>query len=240
MQQSEQKNEYETRVVCFIDILGWKNAIYRTEEDIEFFQLLSKISLELSNFSLDELFGYPLQSGQKNFLSRTTHFSDSLIVSTPTNQRSEYLIPQLCALQCYFLSEGFLVRGGITCGLLYHKDSTVFGPALIKAYEIESKLSILPRIVIDPSATEVIKNIYDLSTDLIGIDRDGQIFLNYFHLFWSSIGNDNMSKCRKRILEGLDRTQNRPNDFLKWQWTAELFNQMHKIHRTSQIIAFPV
>ena len=46
-----------------------------------------------------------------------------------------------------FLQEGILIRGAITRGELFHYGDTIFGPALVEAYELESKIAIYPRII---------------------------------------------------------------------------------------------
>jgi hypothetical protein len=46
---------------------------------------------------------------------------------------------------------GFLVRGGVTIGDLIHDSECVFGPGLNRAYELESTVANLPRVVIDSS-----------------------------------------------------------------------------------------
>jgi hypothetical protein len=45
---------------------------------------------------------------------------------------------------------GLLIRGAITIGDIVHDDSIVFGPALNRAYELESQQAIYPRIILDP------------------------------------------------------------------------------------------
>jgi hypothetical protein len=76
-----------------------------------------------------------------------------------------------CALQ------GFLLRGGITIGDIVHDDEVVFGPGLNRAYELESQVARMPRIILDP---DLISEFGDL-TD-IAIEEDGFCFLNPFTL----------------------------------------------------------
>lgn len=47
------------------------------------------------------------------------------------------------------LNEGYLVRGGVTYGSAYFDELSFFGPAVERAYLIESKMAITPRILID-------------------------------------------------------------------------------------------
>jgi hypothetical protein len=39
------------------------------------------------------------------------------------------------------LYNGFLLRGAVVCDKVYHTENKVFGPALVKAYEMEKTLA---------------------------------------------------------------------------------------------------
>ncbi len=61
------------------------------------------------------------------------------------------------------------MRGGISVGHLYHDPKYLFGPAFIKAYDLESKIAKTPRIINEISywLSKTNKNIlvtYDIST----------------------------------------------------------------------------
>ena len=63
-------------------------------------------------------------------------FSDNFVYSIPADFGGRILnfIPKMVRT---LLQKGFLIRGGITVGKLYHKENVVFGPALIEAVKIE-------------------------------------------------------------------------------------------------------
>jgi hypothetical protein len=50
------------------------------------------------------------------------------------------------------LLQGFVLRGGIATGNLFHRDHILFGPALIRAYEIEQGEAKFARVLVDPPA----------------------------------------------------------------------------------------
>jgi hypothetical protein len=76
-----------------------------------------------------------------------------------------------------------LFRGGIDVGNLYHGSKTVFGPALIKTYEIESKMAIYPRICLSKCLGEYIENMpfSDVKREIIYAitNIDGQYFIDH-------------------------------------------------------------
>lgn len=79
---------------------------------------------------------------------RVTVFSDSIIISYPINCMYDLLLETL-SISGAILSDGYLVRGGITYGKLYHDERIVFGPAMNRAYDLESKVADVPRIILD-------------------------------------------------------------------------------------------
>lgn len=89
-----------------------------------------------------------------------THFSDSFVISTPaSNKGSTYFHFSLVrALVRAFLRKGITVRGGMTVGKAIHESPGVlFGPAMNRAYELESGscFALWPRILMDSNAHSV-------------------------------------------------------------------------------------
>jgi hypothetical protein len=119
---------------------------------------------------------------------RPTHFfrlSDSAVFVVPVRAETER--EPLVALntayiwarevQTTVLEKGLLLRGGLTRGRIYCDESrnTVFGPALNKAYSLESTRAVVPRIVVD---RDVIPENWGPLRDLIHFG-DGLSFINY-------------------------------------------------------------
>jgi len=49
---------------------------------------------------------------------------------------------------------GVLLRGGVSKGYLFHDDDTVFGPALVEAYNFEQSVAVFPRIMLSRQVYE--------------------------------------------------------------------------------------
>lgn len=84
---------------------------------------------------------------------------------------------------------GELVRGGLCVGNVFADEYFVDGPALIEAYELESEVAVVPRVVLSPIAAGVA--LEDRSTmtwwadgwqDFVLFDSDGRLFVNYLVL----------------------------------------------------------
>ncbi len=78
---------------------------------------------------------------------------------------------------------GFLTRGAIVVGELYHRDNVILGPALLEAHKIESKEAFYPRIIV---SQEVLEELGELDEDrepdgLVINDGCGRYVLNPFY-----------------------------------------------------------
>ena len=61
------------------------------------------------------------------------------------------------------LDEGILLRGGITVGDVALSYGQLFGPAVIRGYELENQVARFPRIVV---GTEVLQGVEEESAAL--------------------------------------------------------------------------
>jgi hypothetical protein len=83
--------------------------------------------------------------------TRITTFSDNAVISEPVEGPNFHLLLfRLGYMQVIASWSGLLIRGAVTIGDIVHDDSIVFGPALNRAYELESQQAIYPRIILDP------------------------------------------------------------------------------------------
>jgi hypothetical protein len=183
---------YEERILAFIDILGFSDSIYKTiNNDIEVKEETIRISKFLDAFTHQS----KTKGTIKNMVKKSriaNHFSDTIVISyLRTDDHAIHdILHDIRLLYLFAIPFGFLIRGGIVCGKIYHKQNKIFGPALIKAYEIEKSVALYPRIVLD----EMTVNIYEIYIKkynekekvdsikrFVCKDFDGQYYLNYFN-----------------------------------------------------------
>ena len=75
--------------------------------------------------------------------------SDAVAISTlATGGGLVRLFQVIEALAVDLLKEGYFIRGALTKGTLYHDDTTAFGEALIRTYELENTVARYPRVMI--------------------------------------------------------------------------------------------
>ena len=135
------------RIVAFLDILGFRDLITRMyEKQPKLFGLIRDVfsftenEIRLAN----EAFYYKLKQLE------ISSFSDSIVISAPPDERFLVFL-YVGSIANYYLKSGVALRGGIAVGSTYHKGNIVFGRGFISAYDLESKVAVYPRIVIDDS-----------------------------------------------------------------------------------------
>ncbi|MBU6339118.1 MAG: hypothetical protein KGQ36_04000 [Rickettsiales bacterium] len=229
--------EYETRLVAFLDILGWRSAI---EESSSNTILAQNLGIALTIFP-----GMKQQNeftkGWFEYDPQISHFSDSIVISVKFDRNGiDYLLRSLGWVVDFFLEKGLLVRGGISCGLLTHKENMVYGPALIKAYDLErNKDNWAPRIVLDEELVSLIgKNIpmVDLNNNLLGYIKDWRIDAEDGKTFFDflphpslkgeffSVYERTLTITKNMIQENIEKFKNKKNILRKYQWLAQYLN----------------
>ncbi len=144
-------------VTAFVDLLGFKDALSDSARLDKVLDITQTIQANVSDFKTSPNGDMPDTGSFKPAFSA---FSDHFLVSMPCTENALFkdinhvaIFPSVlaifiariasAALQC-----DLLIRGGLAKGGLFHDKGIAFGPALVRAYEIESKESFYPRVVI--------------------------------------------------------------------------------------------
>lgn len=178
---------YDYRVCCSIDILGFKQHIKNLVDSNDLPNFKSINNLHNSLTKMKEL-GEDAKSVNLGF--EFSQFSDCIVISFDFESGSNliFILLSILHVQMELLQNGFLIRGGISIGRLHHSNEYVFGDAMVRAYELESKFAKYPRIILDKEVIEICKEFGDHQAEqeekylkeLIFVDYDGQNYLNYF------------------------------------------------------------
>ncbi|MGP4105985.1 hypothetical protein [Virgibacillus sp. L01] len=153
-------------------------------------------------------------------------------------------------LQLEMMGQGIQMRGGITSGELCHVDNIVYGPAMVEAYELESKHAIYPRVVVDKKTIEVAvlegdhlpNEELEYVLGLIEHDADGRYFVDFMSQ-WQEIdyGYDYftaLSTTKSVIQTALDDYAQDPKVLSKYIWLKDYYNNtLNKL--ASQLLAAP-
>ena len=160
--EKKSTTKYEERIVAFVDILGFSSMISKSESSIEEYEKIKH--------ALDTI--QRVKKRVDNISAKVSTFSDSIVISYPINGRDPlfYILIDLIHLQLDLLQQGVLVRGGIAKGKVRHVQEMVFGPAMVAAYELESKYAVYPRIIVEKEVVDWEKDNY--RKQLYGFDSD--------------------------------------------------------------------
>lgn len=235
-------NNYEDRIVLFLDILGFKKIINETlskeEEIFDKTQFIIETINEMVEIS---------ELAPKETSKNVTQFSDSIVISFKQNDIKEIpkLFYNLQRLIANLLSREILCRGAVSYGKLYHKDNLIFGPALVDAYETESQAALYPRVILDKSVIEVMKYHYTFENDnffrkirfdaeigsYLKTDTDDKFYIDYFTGSMIFLKDEALFRVyknlRKLIINGL-RYKN-PNINIKYGWMKNKYNKLPEL-----------
>jgi hypothetical protein len=236
--------EYQERVLAFVDVLGFAQLVERSKADQNIRAKVAKL------IEINRLFERFVSS----FLdfAEATFFSDSFVLSMqPPDVRALFVIREIGYLCRYLLWQGFLCRGAITTGYLYHRGRFIVGPALVSAYRLEQSVAVYPRLILDSETLLHWQNEFREGSphshfeSMVKRDRDGQYFLDIFSSEWTTTlpwtefvsSYDQMPTDPKTFLEetakfitdGLETNSDDQKNRMKYEWLAT----QHKEHMTS-------
>jgi hypothetical protein len=144
---------YEQTVAIFIDILGSKE-ITGFEEKHKIHKIFHESILESQKRQETKDKDHVIYTRKLFSFSDCAFFFYRYKPEVQNNRKDINKLLQVALfnsahITLELLNEGYILRGGITCGDVYFDDMSFFGPAVDRAYEIESKEAITPRILID-------------------------------------------------------------------------------------------
>ena len=199
---------YQDRFIAFVDILGFRDLLTDMDRSPEIFGTVRRSLYSVAGEELRVRWGdeendefkltYEMldseheASPSEKTGTQMTAFSDCYLISE-LPARLPYLIARVHRLAFQFLLNGIVTRGGIVQGPIHHRLRVAFGPGMVAAYELEQRVAMYPRIVVDPAvASQYLpweeafrRNFSSRFADrpvesLLTRDVDGSWFLNPF------------------------------------------------------------
>lgn len=237
---------YQPYLLAYVDVLGFRDRINTTLKNPYEIQQTYALLHSMKDYSAAQRF-YSDAVEPPRSMSHFQAFSDLIIRATELNDKSliadalNFESMVLAHAQCReIFSSGILLRGAICVGDLFIGDHATFGPALIDAYDIESRVAVFPRIVIDNellrTARETATLALPIRDDYITRGEDGVYFVDY--LFgqcldtWSFPAEDaldmiGMLESHQDFVQELLRTWTKRAEYRKRQkaiWLANYHN----------------
>lgn len=237
--------EYKEKIVVFLDILGFKNAVDKSIADPTYVDKIYKIVHRIFDGKKQNDNG-PLE--MKSHDLQISTFSDSLVISYPTTKSDAlpFVIMHIIWTMFDLLYSGFVARGGISVGQLYHDGDVIFGPAMNEAYYLESNCAIYPRIIISKATIDhclAISKKIDQANDIeswlhkiLSIDKDGFYFVDFLsqsdEFDYDDIYMEWLWKVKEVIENGLKGSKKSEKLFAKYVWLADYYNTTLKQFNT--------
>jgi len=150
--QAENKQllgEYKDRYVAFLDLLGFKEQVLKAEADPEERTKLHDV-LRLVRDTI---------GGNPHLGLRLNYFSDCMVVSADRTAPGLWeMFQSIFTMTFNLLQYDVLVRGGLTAGGAYHASDFLYGTAVNRAYEFESRSAQDPLTLVSSEVVEDAKN----------------------------------------------------------------------------------
>lgn len=239
------KETYWKGIVTFLDVLGFRDLVATADAGT----VDKKLNAVERFTGFQDAFDEELE---KEFGPRVFQFSDSILrvrrVDTEKNIKypSGHLFHEILDLvyaQADLIREGVLIRGGVSYGDVLVSEARVFGPAVISAYETESKYALYPRIVIAPEVLIELKknpllgshNTLEYECEevrkLLCRGDDGLWFIDYVRAIESELDEPDMYPIFLRthkdlIIEGARRFKSMTAAMGKFIWLAMYHNSV--------------
>ena len=228
IKQELTKIHTSTHYIAYFDILGAKEFINSKDSEL----YLNYIN----NLYNDTINGINLLYAKINNVEiKFKIFSDNIIIAIPKMENANsvkesikrtLIIDVASYFQVIAYKYSLLTRGSIVIGDLYLDNNFVYGKALTRAYELESKVAIYPRIVIDERYSDIFK-MSQYIKKYIYKDSDGIEYLNSFECYFkiAKIYKEDEIKHIRQILWSKLRDSNQTAINQKIFWLINIFNK---------------
>jgi len=149
---STETKGYSDYIVAFLDVLGLTEAIKDSLSDAGGRANIARLLSELQETATTRTQDFHDSTSLPHI--GISSLSDSIIISCPTiSEDSIRFVLRIVSEFCLkaIVGHGFFVRGALTIGPHWEDEGISFGPALIRAIEMERSLALWPRCIIDPA-----------------------------------------------------------------------------------------
>jgi hypothetical protein len=235
---------YSDRYVCFLDILGFseliRNSLKEGSSNVD--SLISSLSeITSREGALDQFFD------EVDFVFQA--FSDSIVMSADAKPIGlMYLLSEVNDLSKRLLLKGYLSRGAVARGSLYHAGTVMFGPAFLNAYRLESEVARYPRVILSREVFQDVKALQpELSRPRFRLADDGPPFLDVLGSWARDVlenpdGSEiERARSGSEVIQRLfDLSIHEPRHFEKLRWLAVYWNETFRSHSINvPAIRFP-
>lgn len=221
---------------AFLDVLGFSARIRASYKDKTANELLRQFH------AIFERRINRLKSEVDESLLYFKSFSDNVLLAHPRfshDMESEFgfILWSISEYQFEMALQGFFIRGGLSVGNLFVDDNSVYGEALIDAYELESKVAVNPIVVLCDNTMKFVDHhigyYYGESAPQVRhvlVNADGRYFINYLSecILETDDGEelhaDSLRKHKEQIELALSLYAGQAAVFAKFSWLSAYHN----------------
>ncbi|MFQ6552272.1 hypothetical protein AAD018_008000 [Aestuariibius insulae] len=222
---------FEERFVIFIDILGFADMISEAKRSPagEMAERVDKALTRIENMGLhgpDRVCPEPSIDGYHSHI-----FSDCIVISvSPEPSAVSKLTIELAKLTLSLMEIGVWIRGGMSHGQISRKKTAPWGPAIVEAYEVESKLAVFPRIALSESAVQFFDQSAESSKEDRFLIRDSDGVWSLAPFIWAAhdskterpfLTEVRAKNIKEKLEEAHRRIVDKPAVFRKIDWLIE-------------------
>ncbi|NTW99927.1 MAG: hypothetical protein HGB35_08390 [Geobacteraceae bacterium] len=213
---------FDNRAVAFVDVLGFKalvNSAVGNNDLASLAELVSLLSAAIPSFDATVVKTVP-----KSLIPLHIYISDCIILSAPMYHPSyqyynglSIVVMRIIQLSHLLLRAGYLIRGGISVGNVWHSESNIVGPAYQEAFALEQGGQ-EPIVNLSPSAAKCWEG-----KSRMCLLKDGKVFVNGLFDYYIPNSTEHgviertykqyAALAEQRLCEGLP-----PSAKEKWQW----------------------
>ena len=227
---------YRKQVVTFLDIMGFREIV-KAKDAEAITGMLDLIQAKAA-----------VPAAVTGDVTTIISFSDSVIRARPCARDNvaalAHEVGELATAQWDLMENAILVRGGITIGQVLMTTGRAFGPAFVRAYELESGWARSPRVVLDPTAVRVIREqatgvgtgprraLIRMVRQNLKLDQDGLWFVDYIAAAHRRLGAADhlvaMRRHRDMIIQTANEQKPESSVWAKYLWLIRYFNDAAK------------
>lgn len=234
-------------ITGFLDLLGFSHASTASSRPEESQEVLERIAGAIGDARAFVREEFTNESRAEPTRWTLKFFSDNLVFGYPVDAddvsvewAAQFVVRCVQRYQLRMSLSGYFVRGALTDGLICLADEIIFGPALVECYQLESKTSIVPRVLVtsalqaeigravEPKAARIAPD----ACDWICRDVDGWWFVNYLQAARGDAGIDwqVVERHKASVLSSLTTTT-RHDVLAKFGWARRYHNVFCHWHR---------
>jgi len=240
---------YQERVLAYIDILGFKNTVNNTVRCSDCKSMDNEPEINRIDIFLDEIHNQLIKDKfmplkKIEIKDRVvSQISDSVVISYLKENAIYNILQDVYFLCVMALEKGFLFRGAVVCGKVIHTEKKLFGPAFLRAYNMEQEQAVFPRIIIDDNVLDIVKenypkydepnSRYDDLLKLIPCDFDGKRYINYIDKLNTGVDVGEEQQHLSGVYEIINKLKEKINTDAgigcKYLWLKEKYDISQKI-----------